>query len=302
MSVYTIKTSATPSKLTKTSSKLDTPNKIRFNDQFYNIITLTIKKQSSDKSYGFTVGGYCPCHVESIVQNGPAYMSGIQQNDLIVKVNNVNCCRATLKTLLNLIKSSTSELSLTVYRLSNPKSSNVSKLHKQPLTVKKTKTTSYLGKLFRPSIKWFSCAVPLSNLTKTNTSQQQSLDQTYYSKPEIQDSHVITTSSSQIGADTGYETLSRHENFDDSNDYTIQTVTNTTNSYSDCDLTVDQARSVKEIKIYEEQFNEEKTQLIGGLIEMEANFVSYLSMAVATLARPLRSFQLSDGSNAQCIG
>lgn len=39
-----------------------------------------------------------------------------------------------------------------------------------------------------------------------------------------------------------------------------------------------------------ERFNEMRTRLIGDLIEMEANFVSYLSMAVATFSRPLRGF------------
>lgn len=39
-----------------------------------------------------------------------------------------------------------------------------------------------------------------------------------------------------------------------------------------------------------ESFNEMRTKLIGDLIEMEANFVSYLSMAVATFSRPLRGF------------
>lgn len=39
-----------------------------------------------------------------------------------------------------------------------------------------------------------------------------------------------------------------------------------------------------------ERFNEMRTRLIGELIEMEANFVSYLSAAVATFSRPLRGF------------
>ena len=39
-----------------------------------------------------------------------------------------------------------------------------------------------------------------------------------------------------------------------------------------------------------EKFNEMRTRLIGELIEMEANFVSYLTMSVATFSRPLRGF------------
>lgn len=40
----------------------------------------------------------------------------------------------------------------------------------------------------------------------------------------------------------------------------------------------------------DERFNEMRTRLIGDLIELEANFVSYLTMAVATFSRPLRGF------------
>jgi hypothetical protein len=39
-----------------------------------------------------------------------------------------------------------------------------------------------------------------------------------------------------------------------------------------------------------DKFNQIRTKLIGELIESEANFVSYLSMAVATFSRPLRGF------------
>jgi hypothetical protein len=108
--------------------------------------------------------------------------------------------------------------------------------------------------------------------------------------------------------DTGYETLSRfdsnntnstkanntnkmfkcQEHTDD--ETTILTVTNTINSYSDCgDLTM-QTNRLEDERDQADRLNEYRTKLIGNLIEMEANFVSYLGIAVATLARPLRGF------------
>lgn len=268
-------------------------NRVKFNNQSYNVMSFTLQKDKSS-GYGFTVVGYCPCHIDNLIDDSSAERSGLQQSDLIMKINNINCCRATLKTVLSLIKNSVSELNITVYRSTNANRSsrsNSSKLS-QPMA-KKAKKTSYLGKLFRPS-KWLSCAAPL-NLTSANSCsriQQQTMDCTYYSKPSLSKE---SSQSSQIGADTGYETLSTQQSdADDSNDYTIETVTDTINSYSDCDVTHSQ-HSIKEQlskqqRHGEQRFDEQKTQLIGDLIEMEANFVSYVSMAVAQLARPLRGF------------
>ena len=41
---------------------------------------------------------------------------------------------------------------------------------------------------------------------------------------------------------------------------------------------------------HDEKLNEYKTHLIGNLIKMEDNFVSYLNNAVSTFVRPLRGF------------
>ncbi|RMZ95206.1 Regulator of G- signaling 3, partial [Brachionus plicatilis] len=112
----------------------------------------------------------------------------------------------------------------------------------------------------------------------------------------------------ESGADTGYETLSRYnessEKMTQSNGPTMQsnlsitTVTNTTNSYSQCDLTFGSTSKpkvqLKSTMNYEsmkmDKFDQIRTQLIGNLIEIEANFVSFLSMSVATFSRPLRGF------------
>ena len=260
------------------------------NDQAHTVLQITLPKHAPN--YGFTVAGYCPCHIASIVTGSVADKLGLQQSDILIKINNVNCCRATLKTVLSLIKSATSELNVTVYRAANPNrgSRNCSKLSPAP-EVTKAKKSSYLGKLFRPS-KWMSCAAPLNltNANNNNNNRSESMDCSYYTKPSL----TKEASQPSIGADTGYETLStQNSDSEDSNDYTIETVTDTINSYSDCDVTRSQ-RSAKEpvpARCHgRARFDEHKTQLIGDLIEMEANFVSYVSVAVAQLVRPLRGF------------
>jgi hypothetical protein len=80
-------------------------------------------------------------------------------------------------------------------------------------------------------------------------------------------------------------------------------VTMTVNSYSDCgDLTLDTTTAAEKKQRVRgggggggggggnERFNEMRTKLIGDLIEIEANFVSYLTMAVSAFSRPLRGF------------
>ena len=89
--------------------------------------------------------------------------------------------------------------------------------------------------------------------------------------------------------------MNTDDNNQDSDDFTIDTVTNTTNSYSDYDLTIDNNEERKTAKQpaninTEEKLNESKTRLIGNLIKMEDNFVCYLNNAVSTLVRPLRGF------------
>ena len=280
-------------------------NKVRFNNEFYTVLELVLSRRDTTVEFGFTISGYCPCHVEQVAQDSLAMQAGLVKSDLIMKINNVSCCRATLKTVHSLLKSGSGDIKLTVYRLccSNKSKQNKSSMSSRIVQHHQKPARKFLSKLFKPSIKWLSCAAaaPLSLLPSKCTDaaaplNDLTLNQTYYTRvatvasKQSSASQLTTISSSHVGADTGYETLSRHEQTVDSNDYTIETVTNTTNSYSDCDLTVAH-RSAKEAKpVYEERFNEAKTQLIGELIEMEANFVSYLSVAVAQLARPLRGF------------
>ena len=83
----------------------------------YDIIQISLQTLESTE-FGFTIAGYCPCYIDKIEQNSIAAKSGLKEKDLIMKINNINCCRATLKTTLNLMKQNTTgQLMLQVYRL-----------------------------------------------------------------------------------------------------------------------------------------------------------------------------------------
>lgn len=289
---------------------------VKFNNGLYEKLTLVLNSSepgpTTSTQYGFIIAGYCPSYVENITEDSLSFRCGLKKGDLLIRINDINCCRATLKSILSLIKSSPAQtgLKLTVYRSLNQTSQNKKRklVEKKTAELKSTKKSSHkklLNKLFKPSL-WLSCAQPLNLLLQPNTCGFSSANAThlnpnnttYYSKSV----EAKQEKSLSVG-DTGYETLSRYDSLPKTdsqiskqNDFSIETVTNTTNSYSQCDLTLAQseclAKSVKKQEISEsdEQFNEYRTQLIGNLIEMEANFVSYLSVAVATFSRPLRGF------------
>jgi hypothetical protein len=231
---------------------------------------------NKQEEYGFTVAGYCPCHVEEIQENSIAFQAGLKKSDLIVKINNVNCCRATLKTTLNLIKSSSTSGSstlLTVYRLANNKVILSQKCKNQNITKEK----KIKQRLFSKLSTWWrfkSCSTTTSGSTDNNDSKS------FY----IQSKSSSSSEMLNCG-DTGYDSLSRQNSsvlkFQNINN-TFQTVTDTTNNYSDYDLTIEESKQMK--------LNEFKIHLIGNLIKMEDNFVSYLNNAVSTFVRPLRGF------------
>jgi hypothetical protein len=230
---------------------------------------------NKQEEYGFTVAGYCPCHVEEIQENSIAFQAGLKKSDLIVKINNVNCCRATLKTTLNLIKSSSTSGSstlLTVYRLADNKVILSQKCKNQNITKEK----KIKQRLFSKLSTWWrfqSCS--------TTSSSTDNDSKSFYIHSKSSSSEMLNC------GDTGYDSLSRQnssvlkfQNINENN--TFQTVTDTTNNYSDYDLTIEESKQMK--------LSEFKTHLIGNLIKMEDNFVSYLNNAVSTFVRPLRGF------------
>lgn len=325
------------SSVSSTNAQPESKKYAKINNLVYEQIELCL---TPSQDYGFIIAGYCPCHVETVVENSIAFNACLQKGDLIMKVNDVNCCRARIKSILSLVKqNSNTGLKLTVYRrfmgIKRPSkvcsTSNLKiQLSKQIET--KSKNIKLLAKLLRPSM-WLSCAQP-SNTTMSNTFISEQLpnaqeNQTKcsslaesnneyvmctrecckYSNNRVNSTEKIVKSDSAV--DTGYETLSRYNETSErvvrssessNDDFSIDTVTNTTNSYSECDLTTEQAvktvRFIQENNITKrkpnnldaEKFNQARTKLIGDLIELEANFVSYLSLAVATFSRPLRGF------------
>ena len=122
------------------------------------------------------------------------------------------------------------------------------------------------------------------------------------------ESEKASTSHFANSSATKYESLLRYDSLTLKSealdaDFTIDTVVDTTNTYSQCDLTMKQVtplgpttstvRSKPQSAVRSHEYcNDCRSQLIGQLIEMEANFVSSLSLAVATFARPLRGFFL----------
>lgn len=184
----------------------------------YKIHEIAINRNSTatdDNLYGLTLTGYCPCIVDSVTYNSVSYLAGVEQFDHIMKINDVNCCRATLKTCLGLIKNSQVSLHLTVYRYNEPKIKNPNKLSKTNIKKisknKKLNRGFRFSKIFRPAL-WLPCTTNIKlNRCAFN---EITLNQTYYSSskrpfpPKKSDSQLTTKTSSSIGADTGYETAS----------------------------------------------------------------------------------------------
>lgn len=188
---------------------------IGLRNQLYNVHSFSLKS-TSDESYGFTMSGYCPCFVENVEYNSISYLAGVKPSDVIMKINDVNCCRATLKTCLSLIKNSSVTLNLTVYRFKEPKvSRNKSFKTTKKISKKGAASKLFLNKIFRPSM-WLPCGVSLSRCVFNGN--EITLNQTYYNSGTPMHKTIETDllpkkdSASQLptnkSADTGYETAS----------------------------------------------------------------------------------------------
>lgn len=262
---------------------------------------------TSSTQFGFVIAGYCPCYVANVLEDSVSDRAGLRRGDLIMSINGVNCCRARIKTLLSLIKGQTS-LKLAIHRRRGS-SHHVSKSIKsnKSTTPKPACKLSTWKRLLKKPSTWF-CG---SQGTGVNVTQLQDVT-AFYSRDEDQtgDSVAIekgiTGAKSVSTADTGYETLSRFDSGSTETKTDI-TVSDTLNSYSGCDLTTSSkserkrrhnASGNKSISTKkrvlehndQQRFDKVRTKLIGDLIELEANFVSQLTMAVATFSRPLRGF------------
>ena len=67
--------------------------------------TVKIAISALDKTLlGFTVAGYCPCHVAKLETDSLAARAGLQIGDLIIKINGKNVSRAKCDSIAKIIK------------------------------------------------------------------------------------------------------------------------------------------------------------------------------------------------------
>jgi len=67
----------------------------------FNLQTLV----TGDQSLGFTLAGYCPCHIAKLEANSVAAQAGLKIGDLVIKVNERNVSRAKCLSIVKIIKS-----------------------------------------------------------------------------------------------------------------------------------------------------------------------------------------------------
>ena len=131
---------------------------------------------------GFTIAGYCPSYIENVAENSLACQSGLKRGDLIVKVNHVNCCRATLKTIFSLIKQSTlktSNLTLTVYRHVRRKSGKVKIELKSSVQAKKQINTNNTNLINSSMSNCSNSMMMMMKMKKKKQQQQQTTTKTH---------------------------------------------------------------------------------------------------------------------------
>ena len=278
------------------SHPLNSISSVSLNEKNYDKYEFNLSN-SNHQQFGFKLTGYCPCYIESVEPYSIADKLGLKRSDLIMKINNINCCRATLKTTLNLIKSNQASLMLTIYRLKL----NSSKKRKQTtcMSSRKENAKKAKGSLLNKLASWWKCS-SASNATIVYNSTSFYGQSNEDSKLPVKLNSIKSSTSTQLNCgDTGYDSLSRQYSSEspmnmissNQHDSTIETVTNTINSYSDCDLTIEHSKKLtKQSNHNSTNIDENKIHLIGNLIKIEDKFVEYLNNAVSTLVRPLRGF------------
>lgn len=214
--------------------------------------------------FGFTIAGYCPSYILNVEETSYAYKIGLRNGDSIVKIDNINCCRATIKTIVKLInkqKQSGLKLNITIHRTAKLST------RYELLLLKQNKKLAQKRRL-----KSILFCAPLNNLIKKAAKPVMSKeDQVSQTRLTREDSIESKTDYYSIqGADTGYETQSQ----DDDNDATLISV------------------SDQKLPFINKLNEERRTNLIAKLIDLEINFVNYLNNGVSTFSRPLRGFFL----------
>ena len=80
------------------------------------LVEFILKRSSNTLDFGFTISGYCPCQVDKVEHDSIASKAGIQTGDLIIKINSNNVTRATIPSIVKMIKHSNDSVVLSIYR------------------------------------------------------------------------------------------------------------------------------------------------------------------------------------------
>jgi hypothetical protein len=174
------------------------------------------------KQLGFRLTGYCPCRLSDMVDVRQCE-NGLRNDDILIKINQINCSRATTKTIYKLIKSqsATERLTLTVYRSTRRDRKTATN---NKMAIKKPKKIAQLPNALFKCVPLFKCG-------------SNALDATSYY--QIQSPIIKRDNISK--ADTGRQT---------------------------------------------------RIDRIAKLIDIETDFLDYMSNGVSTFSRPLRGFFL----------
>lgn len=97
--------------------------------------SIRIQMIPSGQSLGFTLAGYCPCHIAKLETNSPAANVGLKVGDLIIKINDKNVSRAKCDSIIKIIKGLNGDQILTIDVLRSNK--------KTALAINSTENTEY---------------------------------------------------------------------------------------------------------------------------------------------------------------
>ena len=237
--------------------------------------------------HDFSINGYCPSSICNLNLTSNSYKYGLRNDDFIIKINDVNCCRATLKSIQKLINKTKTMINqqkylvLTVYRRkSDENEEEVVEAAPHPVKIEKLEETK--KRKFKFS-SLFKSAIPRSCITSEHLNSTIGTQMYYQLEKEQQQPPepapvVLLQSTPQEDELLHHH---HHHSLSSSSSLSIDTVLETTNSYSCYDLTISEKHS---------SIDRKRTNLIGNLIDEEIDFVNYLSHGVSTFSRPLRGF------------
>ena len=112
-----------------TDSKLQLTNRIPLTASQAKRITkyesFRIQIVASYQTLGFTLAGYCPCHIAKLESNSSAASAGLQVGDLVIKINGKNVSRAKCESIVKIIRSLNGEQEIVIDVLRSSKKNNL---------------------------------------------------------------------------------------------------------------------------------------------------------------------------------